>query len=133
MKHNKAKVAKKGMFNVSAHYRSQECADCGHTHPSNRKSQREFICGSCGNADNADRNATMVLKKRAIKLILDSGTELSKRNVLVSKDKGRGVSTKSLSAKVVNARNCEPSKKKRKVVKGRSCGLVLEARGFSHE
>ena len=84
----KAYRSGKAVFKVSAHYSSQECADCGHIHPDNRKSQELFKCDSCGHTDNADRNATLVLKKRAIKLILDSGTELSKRGVLL--DSGRG-------------------------------------------
>ena len=57
-------------------YTSQECAECGHTHPDNRKSQERFACVGCGHVDNADRNAAIVIKKRAINLMLDSGTEL---------------------------------------------------------
>lgn len=79
----KASRAGKAVFKVSASYTSQECADCGHTHPNNRQSQSEFKCEHCGHTDNADKNAALVIKKRAIKLILDSGTELSARGVLV--------------------------------------------------
>jgi hypothetical protein len=55
---------------------------CGHTHPDNRKRQALFSCSDCGHTENADRNAAEVIKKRAIKLILNSGTELSQRGVL---------------------------------------------------
>ncbi|WP_228154424.1 transposase, partial [Acinetobacter indicus] len=39
---------------------------CGHTHPDNRKSQDKFKCVSCGHIDNADHNASVVIKNRAI-------------------------------------------------------------------
>ena len=75
-----------------APFTSQECADCSHIHPDNRKSQELFKCENCGHTDNADKNAAEVIKKRAIKLILNSGTELSKRGVLL--DSGRGAKVK---------------------------------------
>ena len=37
--HRKGKV----VFKVSAYHTSQECADCGHTHPNNRKNQELFL------------------------------------------------------------------------------------------
>jgi putative transposase len=78
----KAEKAGKAFFKVSASYTSQECVDCGHTHPNNRQKQAVFLCERCGHSDNADRNAALVIKKRAINLILDSGTELSDKGVL---------------------------------------------------
>jgi len=80
---------------VSAHYSSQECADCGHIHPSNRKTQASFECQKCGRKENADKNAADVLQKRAIKLIQHSGSELSEKGVLYLPDKGRGALSKS--------------------------------------
>ena len=77
----KAARAGKAVFKVLPHYTSQECASCGHTHPDNRKKQDEFSCGCCGHIDNADRNASIVIKKRAIKLFLDSGTELQGKGI----------------------------------------------------
>lgn len=79
----KAHRAGKVVFKIAPHYTSQECAACGHIHPDNRRSQDRFLCVACGHADNADHNAVMVLKRRAIRLILDSGTELSSRGVLM--------------------------------------------------
>ena len=106
----KAIKAGKAFFKVPAHHTSQECADCGHTHPDNRKTQELFFCVSCGHSDNADKNAAEVIKKRAIKLILDSGTELSSRGVLL--DKGRGAANKTREANANRARSREASKKK---------------------
>ena len=98
------------MRNVS--YTSLECADCGHTHSGNRKKQSQFHCVSCNHTDHADQNAAEVIKKRAINLILDSGTELSKSGVLL--DKGRGAVSKSRGAKANRAHSRETSKKKAK-------------------
>ena len=106
----KAKRAGKAVFKIPAHYTSQECANCGHTHPDNRKTQELFNCRCCGNADHADHNAAKVLKKRAIKLILNSGTELSKRGVLL--DSGRGATRKTQEGIPTCARSKEASKKK---------------------
>ncbi|SQD80387.1 zinc ribbon domain-containing protein [Moritella yayanosii] len=90
----KAKREAMAVFKVSAAYTSQECANCSHIHPTNRTSQSEFKCVSCGHTDNADSNASSVIAKRAINLILDSGTELSKQGVL-SLGNGRGSKRKT--------------------------------------
>ena len=109
----KANQAGKAVFKVPAAYTSQECANCGYTHPDNRQSQSSFHCGCCGHVDNADRNASLVIKKRAIKLLLDTGTVLSARGVLTSADKGRGAKGKTRMGSPVHASGDEPSKKKR--------------------
>jgi len=105
----KAFRANKAIFKISAYQTSQECADCGHIHPNNRKSQSKFLCISCGYFENADVNAAKVIKKRAIKLIMNSGTELSKRGVLF--DRGRGAKCKTRKTKVIRADSNEASKK----------------------
>ncbi len=105
----KAYRAGKVTYKVSACYSSQECADCGHTHPENRASQASFVCQKCGHKDNADRNAAKVLKKRAIERILDSGTELSVRGVLLP-DKGRGATRQTPAANADGAGRREASK-----------------------
>ena len=115
----KAHRAGKVVFKVSAYQSSQECADCGHTHPDNRKTRELFVCGSCGHRENADVNAAKVLKKRAIGLILYSGTELSQRGVLRG-DTGRGADEKTQTTGVVSAHGCESSKKKVAHVTGSS-------------
>ena len=101
-------------YKISAKNTSRECANCSHIHPDNRKSQNLFICENCGHTGNADENAAEVIKQRAIKLILDSGTELSARGVLV--DTGRGAANKSLVTNVTKASGNETSKKKGKIV-----------------
>lgn len=109
----KAYKAGKAVFKIPANYTSQECADCGHIHPDNRKSQALFECGCCGHIDNADRNSARVLKTRAINMILDTGTVLSDRGVLTSADTGRGAKNKSAKGIPVAAYGNESSKKKR--------------------
>ena len=108
--------AGKAWFKVPAYQTSQECAACSHTHPNNRKSQDRFQCERCGHTDNADHNAAEVIKKRAINLILDPGSGLSKRGVLLA-DNGRGATSKTRRAKASRARGSEASKKKRKAAK----------------
>ena len=103
------------VFKVSAHFTSQECANCSHTHPDNRKTQEMFHCACCGHSDNADHNAAEVIKKKAINLILNSGTELSNRGVLL--DIGRGAAHKTCEAKVTRARSKEAPKKKDRATK----------------
>lgn len=87
----KAYRAGKAFFKIPAPYTSQECAQCDYTHPDNRTSQATFVCGRCGHADNADHNASLVIKKRAIALLKHTGTVLSAKGVLTLKtDTERG-------------------------------------------
>ena len=106
----KATKAGKAVFKISTAYTSQECSQCGHTHPSNRKTQESFLCGHCGHSDNADRNAAMVIKGRAIKLFQDSGTELQGKGIPLL-CAGRGANHKTRKAKVSPAGGNEASKK----------------------
>jgi putative transposase len=53
----KAESAGRTVVTVDPHYTSQTCAECGHVEPSNRVSQAEFRCCSCGHEDHADVNA----------------------------------------------------------------------------
>jgi putative transposase len=108
----KAAKAGKAVFKIPAPYTSQECAPCGYTHPNNRKNQSLFVCGRCGHIDNADRNGSLVIKKRAINLLLDTGTVLSERGVLSLSDTGRGASCKSDKPNGKSASSVETSKKK---------------------
>ena len=95
---------------IAPHFSSQECAPCGHIHPENRVSQAEFVCQTCGHRDHADRNAACVLKKRAIILLLHSGSELSDKAILHLPDSGRGVHRKTSEVRA-RSRNWEASKK----------------------
>tara|TARA_R110000851_G_C13048322_1_gene562802 strand:- start:152 stop:1360 length:1209 start_codon:yes stop_codon:yes gene_type:complete len=51
---------------VPAHYTSQKCAECGHTHKDNRKNQATFACIECGHETNADTNAAINILNRAL-------------------------------------------------------------------
>ncbi|MGK0289149.1 MAG: putative transposase [bacterium] len=108
----KAFRVNKAFFKISAAYTSQECADCGNTQSENRKTQSEFICQNpkCGAILNADENASLVIKKRAIKLIQNSRTELTSKGYL-RKCQERGASGKSSETKVSVVRGVEALKK----------------------
>ncbi|MGO9611430.1 MAG: RNA-guided endonuclease InsQ/TnpB family protein [Dissulfurispiraceae bacterium] len=54
---------------IPAHGTSQECSLCGHIHPDNRETQAIFSCQKCGLTLNADYNASLVIKKRGIKML----------------------------------------------------------------
>lgn len=109
----KALKEKKVVLKVAAHHTSQECADCGHIHPDNRKNQSRFQCISCGHMNNADRNASLVIKKRAIKAIQDSGTELLGKGIPVLST-GRGAKSKPRKRHLSLASGKEASKKTRR-------------------
>jgi putative transposase len=69
----KARRKGKLLIEVSPHYTSQECAECGHIHPDNRPDQERFVCQACGHLDNADHNAARVIARRGVRLILSGG------------------------------------------------------------
>ncbi|WOG29223.1 helix-turn-helix domain-containing protein [Endozoicomonas sp. 8E] len=69
------------------------------------------LCGHCGHVDNADRNASIVIKNRAINLFSDSGTELVGKGIPVL-TKGRRANRKSREGKPSPASGREASKKK---------------------
>ena len=62
----KARRRNKLVIVIPAHGTSQECSKCSHTHPDNRISQAVFECLNCGFTENADVNASRVIKKRGI-------------------------------------------------------------------
>jgi len=120
----KAKNEGKIVFKVSPNYTSQECAHCHHIHPKNRKSQDIFLCLSCGHTGNADINAAGVIKQRAIKFILNSGTELSKSGVLSLGDSGRGDKVRRKGSSE-NLRSVDEALKK-KVASATGSSMALE-------
>ncbi len=75
----KALRQRKLVITVLPQYSSQECAVCGHINPDNRLSQAEFVCQDCGHTDNADHNASVVVKQRGIKTLL-AGDPLTKEH-----------------------------------------------------
>jgi len=54
----KAKLQGINITILNPRYTSQACSKCGHTEKSNRKSQKLFVCKSCGFKQNADINAS---------------------------------------------------------------------------
>lgn len=65
---------------VDPAYTSQCCSSCSHTEKSNRKTQSDFVCKSCGFALNADHNAAINIKLRA----MSTRPTAPKANVAVS-------------------------------------------------
>lgn len=66
----KARREGKLAISVPAHYSSQECRKCGFTAKDNRQTQAEFVCQSCGHAENADFNASGVIRRRGVKALV---------------------------------------------------------------
>jgi IS605 OrfB family transposase len=54
----KAKLKGINVVALNPAYTSQACSKCGHTEKANRKTQKQFICKSCGFSQNADINAS---------------------------------------------------------------------------
>ena len=49
---------------------SQECHKCGYTDPANRVTQEDFECQECGHNENADSNASKVIRSRVSLAVL---------------------------------------------------------------
>lgn len=62
----KARLAGVPVVAVDPRNTSRTCNECGHCAKSNRKSQSEFLCGSCGMSMNADVNAARNIRARAV-------------------------------------------------------------------
>ena len=82
------------------------------------------MCVSCGHTNNASINAAKVIKQRAIQLILNSGTELSKRGVISLSDSGRGDKVRHAGSKGPLCSVGEASKKKVASATGSSMALA---------
>lgn len=54
----KASLQGLNVIALDPRYTSQACSKCGHTEKSNRKTQKLFVCKSCGYSQNADINAS---------------------------------------------------------------------------
>lgn len=62
----KTKLGGVQMVLVDPRNTSRTCSACGHCAKENRKSQSEFVCISCGHSLNADFNAAINIRGRAI-------------------------------------------------------------------
>ena len=77
---------------VPAAYSSQECSQCGHTHKDSRPDQATFICQSCDYTCNADYNASVIIKKRGVRAVLDGkvSIKVSKRVAFTKESRRAG-------------------------------------------
>lgn len=62
----KARLAGVAIESVDPAYTSQTCSACGHCCRDNRKSQAKFLCVACGTSMNADKNAALNIRARAL-------------------------------------------------------------------
>lgn len=62
----KATLAGVPVERVDPAYTSQTCSACGHCCRENRTSQEKFLCVSCGMGMNADKNAALNIRARAL-------------------------------------------------------------------
>jgi IS605 OrfB family transposase len=62
----KAALAGIPVLTVDPRNTSRTCSVCGHCEKANRKSQSEFECRHCGHSANADFNAALNIKARAL-------------------------------------------------------------------
>ncbi|WP_200899107.1 RNA-guided endonuclease InsQ/TnpB family protein [Cupriavidus pauculus] len=65
----KALRRNKLVVTVPPHHSSQECSQCGHTHPDNRPTQAVFVCQRCDFRAHADHNASLVIRDRGVALV----------------------------------------------------------------
>lgn len=54
------------LISVPPQYTSQECSQCHHIHPDNRKTQAKFECINCGYTENADINAAINIRNKGM-------------------------------------------------------------------
>ncbi len=84
----KALRREKLTIKIPAHGTSQECSYCGHIHPDNRETQAIFSCQRCGLTLNADYNASLVIKRRGIRMLRNGEiTAKDKKTVVFRKQK----------------------------------------------
>jgi putative transposase len=62
----KAKLAGVPVVYIDPRDTSRTCSECGHCEKANRKTQGEFSCKACGMSMNADRNAALNIKFKAL-------------------------------------------------------------------
>lgn len=62
----KARLAGVPVVSIDPRNTSRTCSDCGHCEKSNRRSQSEFLCRSCSMSMNADQNAALNIRVRAL-------------------------------------------------------------------
>ncbi len=87
----KAVKKNKLILTVKPHYSSQECSVCHYVDKDSRISQSEFKCTACGHEENADSNASKVIKYRGIEILKSFDIETykpkSKKTVKIKRSK----------------------------------------------
>lgn len=64
----KARLQGVQVIKVGPRNTSRECSQCHHTDKKNRQSQDKFLCQSCGHSANADFNAALNIRVRAMSI-----------------------------------------------------------------
>ena len=79
---------------INPAHTSQECSKCGHLSPDNRQNQAEFVCQRCGFCCNADVNAAVNIKRRAVDAILSGASQqkATKKTMRMRKKVRQGLS-----------------------------------------
>ena len=130
----KALHQEKLTIKIPASGTSQECSECGHTHPDNRETQALFVCKSCGFTDNADDNASLVIKRRGIEALLGGGiTVKQKKAVKFTNSSARvgtpGVMRVSMDCSTMGSSAREAMLAVQEATISRSVGLCLPVAG----
>ena len=79
----KAARQNKVVIKVAPQFSSQTCSQCGHTSADNRQ-KKAFRCNQCGFSSDADFNASLMLRQRGVKYVLDGQWQQKKVKKSVS-------------------------------------------------
>jgi putative transposase len=129
----KALHLEKLTISIPASGTSQECSECGHTHPDNRETQSLFACKSCGFTANADDNASLVIKKRGIEALLGGGIIVKQKKTIKFTSSTRvgtpGVMRVSMDCSTVGGSARESALAVQEAIVRRSAGPCLPVAG----
>ena len=65
------------LIEVNPAYTSQTCSECGHADRENRKTQKRFLCVSCGFMSNADINAATNIRRLGMAQLHGEGSGIN--------------------------------------------------------
>ncbi|MDW1584172.1 MULTISPECIES: transposase, partial [unclassified Vibrio] len=102
------KIGKIAISELNPMNSSKECACCGSLN-TERLDQATFKCLSCGNEDNADANASKVLKKRLIHYIQENTFAKSKTRKSIVKRKKKLAERTDTSIKTRDKESAVPT------------------------
>jgi putative transposase len=78
----KSKLRGVPVFFVDPKYTSQTCSACGHCEKASRKSQSEFECVKCNHSLNADFNAALNIRGKAIVTVTQKSENIVLSNAM---------------------------------------------------